>query len=207
MCGIMGYEGKDISLEEFEKHLALTKRRGPDMSRVEETNAGYLGFNRLAIMGLTPDGMQPFHLDGSSVVCNGELYCFRPIKKKLQEKYAFKSGSDCEIILPLYFETGLDMFTEIDSEYAMIIYDARTDEFIAARDPIGIRPLFYGYSGSGKIMFASEAKNLVGLSKEIFPFPPGHYYKGGKFVCYHDIAKAEKYSQDDLPTIFEKNSR
>ena len=116
-------------------------------------------------MGLTPSGMQPFELDGSYVVCNGELYGFEKQKATLNQKgYTFKSDSDCEILLPMYFEYGTDMFAMLDAEFACIIYDGKTGEYIAARDPIGIRPLYYGYDGKGVILFASEAKNLIGLT-------------------------------------------
>ena len=86
----------------------------------------------------------------------------------------------------------------------MILYDAPSGQFIAARDPIGIRPLYYGYSASGKIIFASEPKNLIGLTDKIMPFPPGHYYKDGKFTCYCDIAAVEKVCEDDVETICAK---
>ena len=161
-----------------------------------------LGFHRLSIMGLTPSGMQPFELDGSYVVCNGELYGFEKQKESLKQKgYTFKSDSDCEILLPLYREYGTDMFAMLDAEFACIIYDGGTGEFIAARDPIGIRPLYYGYDKAGVILFASEAKNLVGLADKIMPFPPGHYYKGGEFACYSDIAHADTVCIDDLETV------
>lgn len=164
MCCIMGYAGHDLPKETFTEYLLRTTSRGPDDQRVAETEFGLLGFGRLAIMGLTPEGMQPFFRGADCVACNGELYGFRPLKRQLTEKgYEFKSGSDCEIILPLYREYGLSMFAKLDAEFAMIIYDHKTDSLIAARDPIGIRPLFYGYSESGHIAFASEAKNLVGL--------------------------------------------
>lgn len=159
MCSIMGYTAKDIRLEDLRKGFDKTVSRGPDMSRTLETPAGWLFFHRLAIMGLTEEGMQPFELDGSAVVCNGELYGFRSVKEELRRKgYTFKSDSDCEILLPLYKEEGTEMFKKLDAEFALIIYDAETDSFIAARDPIGIRPLYYGYSESGHIMFASEPK-------------------------------------------------
>ena len=204
MCSIMGYDGKDIGLDEFKKAFEQTVSRGPDDTRIVSLESAILGFHRLAIMGLSEEGMQPFSLDKDYVVCNGELYGFRKIKQSLEDRYTFKSDSDCEIILPLYREMGVDMFASLDSEFAMIIYDSKTGKLIAARDPIGIRPLFYGYSRSGKIMFASEAKNLVSLCKDVKPFPPGHYYKDGKFTCYCDVTKVEKYSDDSLSEIFTK---
>ena len=147
MCSIMGYTAKDLRLEDLTRGFARTKSRGPDASRTLETPAGWLFFHRLAIMGLTESGMQPFTLGGSSVVCNGELYGFRAMRAALAEKgYAFESDSDCEILLPLYREYGVDMFAMLDAEFAMILYDAETGGFLAARDPIGIRPLYYGYS-------------------------------------------------------------
>ena len=188
MCAIMGFSKKTYTKEELLPFFDRTRSRGPDMSQILETPSGWLCFHRLAIMGLTEAGMQPFELDGDMVVCNGELYGFRPLKRQLTEKgYSFRSGSDCEILLPLYREYGLEMFAKLDAEFALIIYDSKRDELIAARDPIGIRPLYYGYDRSGAIVFASEPKNLVGLCKGIRPFPPGHYYKDGKFVCYRDI--------------------
>ena len=83
----------------------------------------------------------------------------------------------------------------------MILYDHKTHSLIAARDPIGIRPLFFGYLADGSIIFASEAKNLVGLCSEVCPFPPGHYYAGGKFVRYADLTTVTHYSTDDLDTV------
>lgn len=85
------------------------------------------------------------------------------------------------------------MFEKLDAEFAMVIYDSRRDSLVAARDPIGIRPLFYGYYEDGTIVFASEAKNLVGLCREIFPFPPGHYYADGKFVRYTNLTTVSNY--------------
>ena len=135
------------------------------------------------------------------MVCNGELYGFEKEKERLKEKgYSFQSDSDCEILLPMYREYGVRMFSMLDAEFACILYDGQTGEYIAARDPIGIRPLYYGYDEDGAILFASEAKNLVGLAKKIMPFPPGHYYKEGQFICYCDIAKPKTVCHDDLET-------
>lgn len=201
MCSIMSYCDRGIAVEVFREAFERTTSRGPDDCRIIDTGKGVMGFQRLAIMGLHPEGMQPFELDGSYVVCNGEIYGFERFKKELSQKYTFVSESDCEILLPLYKEYGVEMFGMLDAEFACILYDADTQEYIAARDPIGIRPLFYGFDEKGTIMFASEAKNLVGLTKKIMPFPPGHYYKAGEFVCYNDIAKVEAVCHDDLETV------
>ena len=201
MCSIMGYCGVGATTEKFKMGFSETVSRGPDDSRIIDTGKGLLGFHRLAIMGLTEEGMQPFSLGGSYAVCNGELYGFSAEREKLIEKgYKFKSDSDCEIVLPLYREYGTDMFSKLDAEFALIIYDGETGEYIAARDPIGIRPLYYGYDKDGIILFASEPKNLVGIADKIMPFPPGHYYKDGKFYCYCDIAKVDTVCTDDLET-------
>ncbi len=202
MCSIMGYCDADASMDAFESGFQRSVSRGPDRSAIVQTGKGLLGFHRLAIMGLHPEGMQPFERDGSYVVCNGEVYGFAALKRELQGKgYTFVSESDCEILLPLWFEYGTDMFSMLDAEFALILYDARTKEFVAARDPIGIRPLFYGYDSNGAILFASEARNLTDLCAQVNPFPPGHYWKGGEFVCYNDIAKVDAVCHDDLETI------
>lgn len=201
MCSIMGYCKAKADLAEFKKGFVKTVSRGPDDSRIIDTGKGLLGFHRLAIMGLSPEGMQPFELDGSYAVCNGEIYGYEKIKKALSEKYSFKSGSDCEILLPMYREYGTDMFAMLDAEYALIIYDGAAGEFIAARDPIGIRPLYYGYDSDGAMLIASEAKNLVDICADIKPFPPGCYMKGGEFIRYSDISHAETVCDDDTEEI------
>ena len=202
MCSIIGYCGPAAEVDAFYAGFQRTISRGPDDSRVVRASQGMLGFHRLAIMGLTPAGMQPFALDGSLAVCNGEIYGFEELKQNLIRKgYTFQSGSDCEILLPLYREYGVDMFAMLDAEFACILYDGETDAFIAARDPIGIRPLYYGYDQQGVIVFASEPKNLTGLTDKVMPFPPGHYYKDGQFVCYCDIARVDRVCHDDLETV------
>ena len=201
MCSIMGYCSPRADRRAFEEGFSRTVTRGPDDSRIVDTGAGLLGFHRLAIMGLHPEGMQPFGLNGSFLVCNGEIYGFEKLKQKLSEKYTFVSQSDCEILLPLYQEHGVEMFSMLDAEFALILYDAETGGFVAARDPIGIRPLYYGYDKEGAILFASEPKNLLDLTDKIMPFPPGHYFKDGQFICYCDLTKVENICHDDLDTV------
>ena len=104
MCCVMGYTGHDLSAAKFKEYLLRTVTRGPDDQRVVEGPFGLMGFGRLAIMGLTPEGMQPFYRGADCVVCNGELYGFRFEKEILKRRgYKFASDCDCEILLPLYY--------------------------------------------------------------------------------------------------------
>ncbi|MBQ7637528.1 MAG: asparagine synthase B, partial [Clostridia bacterium] len=201
MCSIISICGEEYDAEAFQKGFSRTKSRGPDDTRVIGTGKGLLGFHRLSIMGLHPEGMQPFSLEGDMVICNGEIYGFEKIREQLKEKgYTFESDSDCEVLLPMWREYGVDMFAMLDAEYALVIYDKKSGGYIAARDPIGIRPLYYGFEKNGAPVFASEPKNLVGLTDKIMPFPPGHYWKDGEFVCYNDIAKVDEVCGDDVET-------
>ena len=132
MCTIIGYKSLKVNKESIHQALLATYTRGPDDERIQEVGCGYLGFQRLSIMGLSPLGMQPFVRDDNYVVCNGEIYGFRKIKSELEKSgYTFISQSDCEILLPLYEKYGLDMFKKLDAEYACIIYDAKKNDFIA----------------------------------------------------------------------------
>ena len=139
MCSIMGFTDGSVPMETMRACFARTVSRGPDMSRMAPAGPRLAVLPRLAIMGLAESGMQPFERGGDMVVCNGEIYGFRPIRERLRAKYDFASESDCEILLPLYREYGLEMFGMLDAEFAMVLYDAARDRFIAARDPIGIR--------------------------------------------------------------------
>ncbi len=188
MCSIFAVTTKQIPEEKLKACFDRTLSRGPDMSRFEEIPCGYLGFHRLAIMGLDERGMQPFRLDRDMVVCNGELYGFRPLRDRLLAKYELHSLSDCEILLPLYREYGEEMFKTLDAEFALILWDDRRQKLIAARDPIGIRPLYYGRLPDGGWAFASEPKNLTDLCESVLPFPPGHFWRDGVFVQYADPA-------------------
>ncbi|MCR4712075.1 MAG: asparagine synthase B [Clostridia bacterium] len=210
MCTVIGVKGRRLPLEELESAFMATISRGPDSMEMQELPGAVIGFQRLSIMDLTESGMQPFCLKRSPcgaeppdaevpaadtperadyLVCNGEIYGFRGLKAELAAKgYCFTSNSDCEVILPLYREYGLEMFPLLGSEFALLLYDGEKDDLIAARDPIGIRPLYYGEDRFGELVFASEPKDLLPLCEVIKPFPPGCYYAGGAFYCYMDIA-------------------
>ena len=203
MCTIMTTTGSLTTLPEFGEAFALTKYRGPDDTRIVDVDSkGIMGFHRLSIMDLTSGGMQPFMRDGCTVVCNGELYGFKKTRRELEEKgYTFKSDSDCEILLPLWFEYGTDMFEKLDAEFVCVIYDGRSDEFIAARDPIGIRPLYYGYDSEGCIAFASEPKSLLSICSKVMPFPPGCYWRNGEFTRYRDMTLVKECVKGDIAEI------
>lgn len=192
MCSIIGLSKCD-DFEKIKKSFEKSNLRGPDGTSYYNANSALLGFKRLAIMGLNEFGMQPFSYDDKVLVCNGEIYGFRDIKIELLKKgYSFKSDSDCEILLPLFKEFGFEMFSKLDAEFALIIYDKKEDKIIAARDPLGIRPLYYGKSKSNDTyIFASESKILVDLVEDIFPFPPGYYFDGEKFIQYSFITDVE----------------
>ena len=207
MCSIFGVTSKTIPAQTLRQCFDRTVSRGPDMTRFEEVPCGYLGFHRLAIMGLDENGMQPFHMGKNAVCCNGELYGFRPLRERLMKQYDLKSGSDCEILLPLYEEYGTEMFRTLDAEFALILYDGERDRLIAARDPIGIRPLYYGALEDGGMAFASEPKNLIGLCKTILPFPPGHYWVGGQFIRYADPAYVDSFTMKDEEEVCQKLRR
>ena len=228
MCSVFGFCGSSGEYIEIQKALLETRTRGPDDSRIINTGNGWIGFNRLSIMGLTENGMQPFVYgncntstlpelkkgsegyevpDGSEIIlaCNGEIYGFRPLKEKLAEKgISFISDSDCEILPALYREYGTDMFRMLDAEYAMVLYDRKENAYIAARDPIGIRPLYYGIREDGTFVFASEPKNLRSLVKTIKPFPPGHYFKNGTFTQYRDMSEPGSF-HDEGPLLMAEN--
>lgn len=192
MCSIIGLSKCD-DFEKIKKSFEKSNSRGPDGTSYYNANSALLGFKRLAIMGLNEFGMQPFSYDDKVLVCNGEIYGFRDIKIELLKKgYSFKSDSDCEILLPLFKEFGFEMFSKLDAEFALIIYDKKEDKIIAARDPLGIRPLYYGKSKSNDTyIFASEPKILVDLVEDIFTFPPGYYFDGEKFIQYSFITDVE----------------
>ena len=204
MCTVFAYKGIAIGIKEIRKILERTRRRGPDSERIisPEENL-YLAFQRLSIMGIDERGMQPFEHKGRYSITNGEIYGFRAIRSELEaEGYRFISDSDCETVLYLYEKYGEKMFSLLDAEYATVIYD-REDGFIAARDPIGIRPLFYGYDKDGAIAFASEACLLTPFCSSVLPFPPGHYYRKGRFICYRDISKVEEYTYGSIDEVTE----
>jgi asparagine synthase (glutamine-hydrolysing) len=167
----------------------------------------FLGFHRLAIIDTSPDGNQPFSTPDVSLVCNGEIYNYHQLRSEFSD-YSYTSQSDCEVIIPLFLNRGIEKTAQsLDAEFAFVLHDKGGDKFYAARDPLGIRPLFYGIPDheNNALAFASEAKALTPFCNQVKPFPPGHFYVGDgmglpRFHPYNEITKQEP-TNDDLPTI------
>ena len=207
MCGFSVYTGGDLKLRlsvvsEFQK----IKYRGPDNTvACDFGGKGWMGFHRLKIIDTSDDGNQPLVHGGLHLVANGEVYNYKELKAQYEDAYVFQSESDCEVIIPMFLELGMEETARrLDAEFVCVLYDADVDKYYAARDPVGIRPMFYGYASDGKIMFASEMKALNGLCEEVLAFPPGHIYDGEKFVCYRDIAEVDEFTEDDTEEVFVK---
>lgn len=204
MCGIFAVKSdKQIDLEKLELAFKMLKHRGPDSTvfltpkDVEVENL-VLGFHRLAIVDLSNNGNQPFEIDNPKtgkqdfLLCNGEIYNYPQLRKQWT-KHNYVSTSDCEIIIPLVKELGFyDAVRHLDAEFALIWWDSETKQIFAARDPIGIRPLFWGKPESGGIAFASEAKALHLFCTDVFPFPPGHVYLDGYFIPFRHMDKQKE---------------
>ncbi|MBT3299945.1 MAG: asparagine synthase B [Candidatus Marinimicrobia bacterium] len=178
MCGIVSYAGSTYSLEDIKDHVDKIQYRGPDNSHYEAVSKDiHFIFHRLAIMGLTDNGNQPMkHPQDSliTLICNGEIYNY----KYLAEKYDFElhSGSDCEIILFMYKEFGIEKtIQELDGVFMFVLYDESKGELISGRDPMGVRPGFIGKTADD-IFISSEAKVLTDLCDTIIPFKPGTWW-------------------------------
>ena len=188
MCGISGIlncEGHDKSLRS--KVLKMSSRlrhRGPDWSGIYCGKTAILAHERLSIVD-PQSGKQPlFAPDGKQVLAvNGEIYNHQEIRERYKGKYDFQTGSDCEVILPLYRGKGMNFLEEINGIFAFVLYDEEKNCFMIGRDHIGIIPLYIGSDKEGRIYFGSELKALEGFCDEYKTFPPGHYYdsRDGEF--------------------------
>lgn len=196
MCGVLFVEG-EVNEKDFIQAFNTIAHRGPDQAIIHKDKHGIFGFHRLAIMDISEKGMQPFITDRLVLMCNGEIYNEHYLKEVFSD-YPYTSHSDCEVLLPLYLEYGSKMGPYLDAECAFVIYDKELEIVVAGRDPIGIRPLFYGYlKTSGKIAFASEVKALIQLCDDIKPFPIGTIYYDGEWIRYHDVKHTEYLISDE----------
>lgn len=219
MCGIFGIlDVKTDVLELRTQALELSKllrHRGPDWSGIWNNNNAILSHERLSIVDVD-NGAQPLISRNNQQILavNGEIYNHRELAENLATEYDFKTKSDCEVILPLYQQKGIDFLDELQGMFAFILYDEEQDAYLIARDHMGIIPLYTGFDEHGNFYVASEMKALVPVCKTVSEFPPGHYLwsKTGELTKYYqrdwmeyDAVKNNETNLEDLKAAFEKS--
>lgn len=193
MCGITGiFNIKEQTRDLREKALQMARKlrhRGPDWSGIYVGGSAILAHERLAIVDPLSGGQPLFTPDRKVVLAvNGEIYNHQDIRERYAGRYAFQTGSDCEVILALYRDKGIDFLEELNGIFAFALYDEERDEYLIARDPIGVIPLYIGHDSEGRLYFGSELKALEGFCDDYEPFLPGHYYwsrEGKMHRWYH----------------------
>lgn len=192
MCGIVGiFNIPEQTPELRQKALHMSQKirhRGPDWSGIHVGNHAILAHERLSIVDPQSGGQPLFSPDRKKILAvNGEIYNHQDIRNRYKDKYEFQTGSDCEAILALYNDKGFDFLEDLSGIFAFALYDEEKNDFIIARDPIGVIPLYIGKDHNGMVYCASELKALEGFCDEYEPFLPGHYYIGseGKQVKWY----------------------
>ena len=184
MCGITALFGVKEQTEALRRQvLEMSKRirhRGPDWSGIYAGGSAILAHERLSIVDPASGGQPLISPDGKQILCvNGEIYNHRALREALKDEYEFQTGSDCEVILALYRKKGIDFLEDISGIYAFALYDLEKDQYLIARDQIGVIPLYMGRDEQGHVMVCSEMKGLEGYASSYEPFLPGHYYWSG----------------------------
>lgn len=192
MCGIVGIfntkEQSDALRVKALKMAQKIRHRGPDWSGIYCGENAILAHERLSIVD-PQSGGQPLYSPNRTCIlaANGEIYNHREIRAQYAGRYEFQTGSDCEVILALYQDKGIHFLEDLNGIFAFALYDEEKDDFLIARDPIGVIPLYIGKDADGKVYVASELKALEGFCDEYEPFLPGHYYWGkeGKMTRWY----------------------
>ncbi|UAA37860.1 asparagine synthase B [Paraneptunicella aestuarii] len=219
MCGIFGILDIKTDVSELRtKALELSKllrHRGPDWSGIWNNDNAILCHERLAIVDVD-NGAQPLTSRNNNhiLAVNGEIYNHKDLEAALATPYDFKTKSDCEVILPLFAEKGPAFIDELKGMFAFVLYDQEKDEYLIARDHMGIIPLYTGFDEHGNFYVASEMKALVPICKTVQEFPPGHYlwsrhgkltqYYQRDWMQYENVANNES-NLDELKAAFEKS--
>ncbi len=192
MCGIVAiFHVEEQTQAVREKALRMSQKirhRGPDWSGIYCGGHAVLAHERLSIVD-PESGQQPLYSPDKHQVLavNGEIYNHQELRQQYKGRYDFQTGSDCEVILALYRDRGIDFLEELNGIFAFALYDEERDEFLIARDPIGVIPLYIGYDAAGRVYVASELKALEGQCDRYEPFLPGHYFwsREGKMHRYY----------------------
>ena len=164
------------------------RHRGPDWSGIYCGKTAILCHERLSIVDPQSGGQPLFSPDRKQILAvNGEIYNHRQIRELYAGQYDFQTGSDCEVILALYRDKGIHFLEDLNGIFAFALYDEEQNDFLIARDPIGVIPLYIGHDKDGILYLASELKALEGFCDEYEPFLPGHYYCGkeGKMTRWY----------------------
>lgn len=181
MCGIVSVFDIKSESEELRQSVLEQSRkirhRGPDWSGLFYSEKAIIAHERLSIVD-PQSGGQPLYSKDKNLILgvNGEIYNHQEIRERTKDQYEYMTGSDCEVILALYQEKGIDFLDELNGIFAFSLYDAKNDTYLIARDHIGIIPLYMGWDEKGQLYVASELKALEGYCKKIEEFPPAHYY-------------------------------
>lgn len=207
MCGILAIIGKGKDEEVVKQLSKRMSHRGPDESDTHITDNGHiLSHERLSIIDLH-SGKQPIQGSATAwMIHNGEIYNHQELRQGILKDHTFRTKSDSEVIVHLYEKFGYDFVDMLDGDFAFVVIDG--DDYIAGRDPLGVKPLYYGMDERGRMYFASEMKPIADQCKTFSTFPPGHYYTPSTgFVKYYkpeyeDFTKADK--ELDLSLIREK---
>ena len=181
MCGIVAILNVKRQTQELrQKALKMSQKirhRGPDWSGIYCGGSAILAHERLSIVDPESGGQPLYSPDRKQVLAvNGEIYNHQEIRRRYAGRYEFQTGSDCEVILALYRDKGIGFLEDLSGIFAFVLYDEERDEFLIARDPIGVIPLYIGYDNDGTVYVASELKALEGQCEQYEPFLPGHYY-------------------------------
>ena len=218
MCGIVGiFKIKSQSEELRNKALRMAQKirhRGPEWSGIYTGGSAILAHERLSIVDPQSGGQPLYSPNRKQILAvNGEIYNHREIRTRYAGRYEFRTGSDCEVILALYQDKGIHFLEELNGIFAFALYDEERDEFLIARDPIGVIPLYIGHDADGTIYVASELKALEGFCDEYEPFLPGHYFysKEGKMKQWYtrdwtdyEAVKDNPASVTDLHDVLEE---
>ena len=207
MCGIVAiFNIKEQSKALRDKALRMSakiRHRGPDWSGIYCGKSAILAHERLSIVDPQSGGQTLFSPDRKQILAvNGEIYNHRDIRSRYAGTYPFQTGSDCEVVLALYREKGIRFLEDLSGIFAFALYDEEKDEFLIARDPIGVIPLYIGYDADGTVYCASELKALEGFCERYEPFLPGHYYwsREGKMTRWYERDWFDYAAVKDAPT-------
>jgi len=218
MCGIVCAldlkQSPDLLRSQVLEMSKKVRHRGPDWNGIHCGKNVLLAHERLAIVD-PASGNQPIYSKDKSLIlaANGEIYNHQELRKKLDSNYLFQTNSDCEIILALYSEKGIDFIDDLNGIFGFVLYDENNDEYLVARDHMGIIPLYMGWDKHGTFYISSELKALEGICNKIEVFPPGHYLsskEGGlkqwytRDWMYYDNVKDNETNLDHLQSALEK---